>query len=353
MKRREFIAGLGSAVAWPVVASAQDSMPVVAFVDPGDSNGDASLVAAFRKGLNETGFIDGTNVTIEIYWLEGKFDRVSVLTAELVGRQVAAIASTTPGALAAKAATSTIPIVFASGGDPVKLGLVTSLNRPGGNVTGVSFFGALMESKRLGLLHEMVPQAGVVAVLLNSSNPVIDTQSREVGDAAHALGVRIDVHRASTDRDIDTAFATIGKAQAGALLIASDPFFNSMREKLAAEAARHMLMYYFLEDYDAALRTADKVIRLRLDRFQAYRTRAAALGQLGRIEEAKDALNQAAQFIGFTAWVRTRHPGWRQKEYAHVLEGLRKAASPSEVLLTHHVYCTTAALRSLSERSGN
>jgi putative ABC transport system substrate-binding protein len=241
MKRREFIAGLGSAVAWPVVASAQDSMPVVAFVDPGDSNGDASLVAAFRKGLNETGFIDGTNVTIEIYWLEGKFDRVSVLTAELVGRQVAAIASTTPGALAAKAATSTIPIVFASGGDPVKLGLVTSLNRPGGNVTGVSFFGALMESKRLGLLHEMVPQAGVVAVLLNSSNPVIDTQSREVGDAAHALGVRIDVHRASTDRDIDTAFATIGKAQAGALLIASDPFFNSMREKLAAEAARHML----------------------------------------------------------------------------------------------------------------
>src|SRR5271165_7571134 len=166
MKRRAFIAGLGGAAAWPWVASAQGPIPVVGFIDPGDSNGDAGYVTAFRKGLNETGFVDGTNVTIEIHWLEGKFDRLSALTAELVGRQVAAIASTTPGALAAKAATSTIPIVFASSGDPVKLGLVASLNRPGGNVTGVSFFGSLMESKRLGLLHEMVPQAGVVAVLL-------------------------------------------------------------------------------------------------------------------------------------------------------------------------------------------
>jgi putative ABC transport system substrate-binding protein len=192
MKRRAFIAGLGSAAAWPVVGRAQASMPVVAFIDPGNSNGDAPLVAAFRKGLNETGFVDGTNVTVEIHWLEGKFDRVSALTAELVGRQVAAIASTTPGALAAKAATSTIPIVFARGGDPVKLGLVGSFNRPGGNVTGVSFFGALMESKRLALLHEMVPQGGVVAVLLNSSNPVIDTQSREIDDAAHARGLRIE-----------------------------------------------------------------------------------------------------------------------------------------------------------------
>ena len=142
---------------------------------PGDSNGNAAYVAAFRNGLNETGFVDGTNVTIEIHWLEGKFDRVSALTAELVGRQVTAIASTTPGALAAKAATSTIPIVFASGGDPVKLGLVASLNRPGGNVTGVSFFGELMESKRLGLLHEMVPQASMIAVLLN---PTIQFSTR-------------------------------------------------------------------------------------------------------------------------------------------------------------------------------
>jgi putative ABC transport system substrate-binding protein len=239
--RRAFITGLGGAAAWPWVASAQGSMPVVAFIDPGDSNGDAPLVAAFRKGLNDTGFVDGTNVTIEVHWLQGKFDHVSALTAELVSRQVAAIASTTPGALAAKAATSTIPIVFASGGDPVKLGLVTSLNRPAGNITGVSFFGALMESKRLGLLHEMVPQAGVIAVLMNPSNPVIDTQSREIDDAAHALGLRLDVHHASTDRDLDAAFAAIGKAQGGALLIASDPFFNSKREKLAAETTRHML----------------------------------------------------------------------------------------------------------------
>jgi putative ABC transport system substrate-binding protein len=177
--------------------------------------------------------------------VEGKLDRVSALTAELVGRRVAAIVSTTPAALAAKAVTATIPIVFATGGDPVKLGLVASLNRPSGNVTGVNFFASLMESKRLGLLHETIPQAGVVAVLLNPSNPVFETQSREIDYAAHALGLRLDVQHASTDRDLDTAFPAIGKAQAGALLVTGDPFFDSKREKLAAEAARHMLPAMF------------------------------------------------------------------------------------------------------------
>ncbi len=141
MRQRDVLAGLASAAALSIRARAQATMPVVALISGGDSNGNAAYVAAFHKGLNETGFVDGMNVTIEVHWLEGNFDRISVLTAELVGRHVAAIASTTPGALAAKAATSTIPIVFASSGDPVKLGLVTSLNRPGGNVTGVSFFG--------------------------------------------------------------------------------------------------------------------------------------------------------------------------------------------------------------------
>ena len=158
-----------------------------------------------------------------------------------VGRHVAAIASTTPGALAAKAATSTIPIVFASSGDPVNLGLVASLNRPGGNATGVVFFGSLMESKRLGLLHKLVPQAGVIAVLLDPNNPVIDTQTRELDYAAQALGVRLDIHRARTDSDLDTAFLDIGNAPAGALLITSGPFLDSKREKIAAEAAHHML----------------------------------------------------------------------------------------------------------------
>jgi putative tryptophan/tyrosine transport system substrate-binding protein len=223
------------------VAGAQGSMPVVAFILSGDSTSEAAYAAAFRKGLNETGFVDGTNVTIEIHWLKGKFDRLSGLMAELVGRQVAAVASTTPGSLAAKAATSTIPIVFASGGYPVKLGLVASLNRPGGNVTGVSFLGELMESKRLGLLHEMVPQADAVAVLLDPTNPVIDTQSRELDYAAQALGLRLDVNRASTDGDLDTAFAAIGKARAGALLIGSGPFFDLKREKVVAEATRQML----------------------------------------------------------------------------------------------------------------
>jgi putative tryptophan/tyrosine transport system substrate-binding protein len=161
--------------------------------------------------------------------------------AELVGRRVAAIASTTPAALAAKHATSKIPIVFASGGDPVALGLVPSLNRPGGNVTGVSFFASLMETKRLGLLHEMVPHAGIVAVLLNPNNPVFDTQSREIDYAAHTLGVQLDVQRAGTDSELDAAFAALGKVQAGALLVTADPFFNSKHEKVIGEAARHML----------------------------------------------------------------------------------------------------------------
>ena len=197
MKRRAFIAGLGSAAAWPLVARGQQpTMPVVGFISPRTYEAD---LAAFRRGLNEAGYIEGKNVTVDIRWLEGKSDLAPSIVTDLVARQVSAIASTTAGALAAKGKTSTIPIVFATGGDPVELGLVSSLNRPDGNLTGVTFLAPLMESKRLELIHEMAPQASVIAVLLDPNGPIASTQTKEVPEAARALGLRLAVQHASAD----------------------------------------------------------------------------------------------------------------------------------------------------------
>jgi putative tryptophan/tyrosine transport system substrate-binding protein len=242
MNRRAFIGVLGGAVAWPAVARGQQTgMPVIGFISPADSVGEAHIVAAFRRGLNQTGYVEGTNVIIEIHWLEGKFDRVPAIVADLVSRQVTAIVSTTPGARAAMAATSTIPIVFATGGDPVKQGLVSSLNRPDRNLTGVSFLAPLMETKRLGLIHEMAPQAGVIAVLLNPTGPLSGMQLKEIPGAARAFGLQVQVQHASDERDLDGAFAAFAQARAGALLVVSDPFFNAKREKIIGLAARQML----------------------------------------------------------------------------------------------------------------
>jgi putative tryptophan/tyrosine transport system substrate-binding protein len=239
MKRREFMAALGgAAAAWPMLARAQQpAMPVVGFISP---KYDADL-AAFRRGLYETGYTEGRNVTIDIRWLEDKSDRVPAIVADLVARQVTAIASTTAGALAAKRETSTIPIVFATGGDPVDLGLVASLNRPDGNLAGVTFLAPLMESKRLGLLHEMAPQASVIAALLDPNGPIANTQAKEVPEAARALGLRLAVQHASAERDLDSAFAAFAQARAGALLVTAAPFFDVQHEKVVAQAARHML----------------------------------------------------------------------------------------------------------------
>jgi putative ABC transport system substrate-binding protein len=242
IKRRQFIAGLGSAAAWSVVARAQQAaMPVVGFVNPGSADAYTARVATFRKGLGETGYVEGQNVTVEYHWLEGQFDRLPVLMADLVRRRVAVIAtpSSTAASIAAKAATATIPIVFTVSEDPVKLGLVASLARPGGNATGINIFSLEVVAKRLALLHELVPKAIRVAVLANPANqPVADPILREVEKAARAIGLQIHVLNASTSDEIDAAFDTLAGDRPDALFVAPDAFFSSRDVQIATLAAR-------------------------------------------------------------------------------------------------------------------
>jgi len=242
VRRREFITLLsGAAAAWPLVARAQQpAMPVIGFIRDTSAEGSAPLVAGFRKGLNETGYVEGQNVMVEYHWLEGKYDRLPELLADLVRRQVAVIAapSATP-ALAAKAATTTIPIVFGVGDDPVRLGLVASLARPGGNATGVNIFVQEMVAKRLRLLHDLVPKAARVAVLVNPANATsTDATLRGVQEAAPGIGLQIQALKATTIGEIDTAFATFARERPDALFVAPDPFFTSRRVQLATLTAR-------------------------------------------------------------------------------------------------------------------
>jgi putative ABC transport system substrate-binding protein len=242
MRRREFIAGLGGAAAWPLTAQAQQpTLPVVGFVNAGSADALAGRVAAFRKGLGETGYVEGRNVTVEYHRLEGQYDRLPAVIADLVRRRVAVIATLggTPAAIAAKAATATIPIVFGVGEDPVKLGLVASLARPGGNVTGINFFTQEVVAKRLGLLLELVPKAVRFAVLLNPANATVtETTLREVQEAARTIGLQIQVLNASTSSEIDAAFAALQRERPDALFVAGDGFFTSRRVQLATLAAR-------------------------------------------------------------------------------------------------------------------
>jgi putative tryptophan/tyrosine transport system substrate-binding protein len=228
----------------PLAARAQrPAMPVIGFLNAASSEGIAYLAAAFRQGLQETGYVEGQNVAIEYRWAEGHDDRLPALATELVQRQVAVIAVGGSGAarLAAKAATTTIPIVFVSGGDPVQAGLVASLNRPGGNVTGVSFLSSLMEAKRLGLLHELVPTAVVIAALVNPTTVVAETEVKDLQTAARATGRQIRILNASNEREIDMAFATLSQLRAGALLVTSDSLFNVRRQQLVELAARNAI----------------------------------------------------------------------------------------------------------------
>jgi putative ABC transport system substrate-binding protein len=245
MRRREFIAGLGSAAAWPLAARAQQpTMPVIGFVSGGSAIAFTAYVSAFRKGLSESGYVDGHNATVEYHWLEGQYDRLPALMADLVRRRVAVI--TTPGsdasAPAAKAATATIPIVFGVAQDPVKLGLVASLARPGSNATGINFFAGEVTAKRLGLLHELVPRAVRLAVLLNPANAVsAETTSREVQEAGRIAGLQMLFFNASTSREIEAAFALLADERPDALFVAGDAFFNSRRVQFATLAAHYRI----------------------------------------------------------------------------------------------------------------
>jgi putative ABC transport system substrate-binding protein len=256
MKRREFITLLGGAATWPLAARAQQpAMPVVGFLYPGAPEANANLVAAFRKGLSETGYVEGQNVAIEYRWADNQYDRLPAMAADLVRRQVAVIAAaaSTAAAVAAKAATKTIPIVFSGGGDPVQTGLVASLNRPGGNVTGISSMNVELGAKRLGILHELLPSATRFAVLVNPNSPLTEPFVADVRAAAGAIGRSIEVLTASTNREIDAAFANLVQKRAEALVILPDPLFINRRVQLATLAVRHALpaIYPFREDAEA------------------------------------------------------------------------------------------------------
>jgi putative ABC transport system substrate-binding protein len=255
MKRRNFIALLGgAATTWPLAARAQQQMPVIGFLGSGSPTPFAQAVTAVHRGLNETGYVEGQNVRFEYRWAEGQFHRLPELAADLIHRQVTLIlASGPPASSAAKGATPTIPIVFAIGDDPVTAGLVTSLNRPGGNVTGVSFFTIALGAKRLELLHELLPNATLFAMILNPKSPNADVQLKDAQAAAQAIGQQIRIFNASTENEIDAAFADIAKQKFDALLVGTDPFFTSQRDRLVAHAARNRIpAVYSLRAYAQA-----------------------------------------------------------------------------------------------------
>jgi putative tryptophan/tyrosine transport system substrate-binding protein len=256
MKRREFITLLGAAAAaWPRAARAQQmTMPLIGFLNGASHAGYAPMVAAFRRGLQELGYIEGQNVAIEFRWAEGQYDRLPALATDLVRRQATVIAATsTPAAQAAKAVTSSTPIVFTTGADPVELGLVASLNRPGGNVTGVSFLVNELTAKQLEVLHQTIPREGSIGFLVNPAFANAASQMREAQNAAHALGHQLVVLTARTESEIDAAFATLVQQRARGLVTISDPFLNSRRDQLVALAAHHSLpALYPVRDYVVA-----------------------------------------------------------------------------------------------------
>ncbi len=242
MQRRGFITLLGGAAAtWPLAARAQQkAMPVIGYLNTGSPDTNPPLLAAFRQGLSETGYVEGQNLAIEYRWAEGHYDRLPALAADLVGRKVDLImASSPPSALAAKSATSTIPIVFRGGADPVGDGLVASLARPRGNLTGVGFGGADLTAKRLELLSELVPRAGVIALLVNPNVSNAEGIIRDVQEAARTKGLQLHVLKAGSESEIDTAFTSLVQLHAGALVVSADPFLSNRREQLVALASRH------------------------------------------------------------------------------------------------------------------
>jgi putative ABC transport system substrate-binding protein len=254
VKRREFITLLGgAAAAWPMVARAQQSMPVIGFLRSTSLTPFESLPAAFRQGLKQAGFVEGQNVTVEYHYADNQGDRLSALLADLIRRPVVVIVANNVAALAAIAATKTVPIVFATGGDPVRDGLVTSLNQPGGNVTGVVFFSSVLGAKRLELLRQLVPGAKTIAMLANSGLPNTDAEQSEVQAAALTIGQQLVTVNAGSERDIEAAFPAFLQRGAGALLVGSGPLLNAQREQIVALATRyHLPASYSLREFAVA-----------------------------------------------------------------------------------------------------
>jgi putative ABC transport system substrate-binding protein len=280
MRRRDFITLVGGVAAWPLAARAQQSaMPVIGFLSSLSARDAARITAAFFQGLNEAGYVNGRDVAVEYRWAEGEYERLPTMAVELVRRQVAVIAavSGTPAGMAAKSATMSIPIVFAIGGDPVAPGLVTNLSRPGGNVTGVTFFTSPLAAKRLELLRELVPKAKTFAVLTNPDNPPSKLEGIEVPAAAKAFGQEASVFNATTEAHIDDAFAAIVQQRIDALFVSADPLFFNYRDKVVALAARHRVpaIYAYREQVEAG-----GLIAYGASRSEAYRQAGSYVGQI-------------------------------------------------------------------------
>ena len=301
--RRQFITLLGGAATWPLVAHAQQpAMPVIGFLHHASPDVAAGLAAAFRQGLKETGFVEGQNVRIEYRWAQGRYDLLPELAADLARREVAVIMTNTPTSQVAKAATSTIPIVFASADDPIPLGLVASFNRPGGNATGIYFLIAALEGKRVEFLHEVVPKAGTIALLVDPNFPSAATQTLAMRQAARSLGLNLLVVTAGTERDIDTAFATLVRERAGALAVAASGFFFFHREQLVALAAHHgMPVVYPWRDAAAA----GGLMSYGASPFDAYRQAGIYAGRILKGEKPADLPVQQAVKVEFVINLRS------------------------------------------------
>ena len=287
MRRREFITLLGGVAMWPLTVHAQQpAMPVVGFMMAGSRAALRDEIAAFEAGLKEMGFVEGQNLALEYRFAEGQFDRFPALASDLIHRQVSVIVASSPqGALAAKRATKTIPIVFSLGADPIETGVVSSLSRPGGNVTGVYQFTAGLEAKRLGLLHEMIPKAEIIGVLVNPNYAAIESQLRDVQDAAAHLGLRLVIVRANTESDFDSAFSTVASQRAGAMLVCASPFFNARRQQLVVLASSHSLPAIF-EWRDFAI--AGGLMSYGTSLNNAYRQAGVYAGRILKGEKASD-----------------------------------------------------------------
>jgi putative ABC transport system substrate-binding protein len=288
MKRREFLSFLGSVAAvWPFAARAQQpSIPVVGFVNSSTAQAQVLIAAAYRRGLEESGFVEGKNVLIESRWADGQYNRLPELIGDLIKRNVAVLmAGGPPAAIAAMKATSTIPVVFTSGDDPVQIGLVSSINRPDGNVTGIYNFFSDVETKKLGLLRELVPNAALIATLMNPTFPTAINQTRELHKAADKLGQRIQIINASSEPEIDAAFASMKRLQASAVLVAADPFFASHRDQIVSLAARYAVPAIYEQ---RAIAAAGGLMSYGTNLAEAYRQAGVYTGRILRGEKPAD-----------------------------------------------------------------